>query len=93
MKWYIFNNEETPLMLRGKIVEFDTQEAAENFMIGFTKEENYIQFCEENGITYRLLEIVDEQNNATINLTNEQIFFIDDPEDEDNNDAENEENQ
>jgi hypothetical protein len=88
MKWYIFNNEENPLMLRDKIVEFDTQEAAENFMIGYIKEENYVKFCEDNGITYRLLEIVDEQNSATINLTNEQIFFIDESEDEESNNAE-----
>ena len=89
MKWYIFNKEEQPLMYQDKIVEFDSQESAENFMIGYIQEENYCQFCEENGITYRLLDVKDELGDGTINLTNEQIFFIDDSLEEEFGNAEN----
>ena len=83
MKWYIFNNQDQPLLYQGKIVEFDSQEAAEIFMIGYVKEENYVEFCEANGITFRLLEVKDELGDGTINLTNEQIFFVDELEGED----------
>jgi hypothetical protein len=76
-KWYIVNSDDFPLIWDQRVLYFETEISAYNFLKNWIREieEDYDWFCEKNGISVVKKNNYNYKNKETLNCTNKRLIY------------------